>query len=94
MNKRIASNPAPCVDNIQTLVANKEIVCCYNQKDQFSGKAMQECSSKRDWHKWNGVMKEKASHILEDLGLWGKIHKGGISNQRSFPSGSQPLNEV
>lgn len=70
------------VDNIQTSVSNKEMVCCY-QKDQHGGRAIQECSSKRDQHKRNDVMKEKVSPISEDLGLPGKVHKRGISKQRS-----------
>jgi len=31
------------------------------------------------------------SPISEDLGLQGKLHKEGISNQRTFPSGGSAL---
>lgn len=40
------------------------------------------------------ITKKKCSPFSEDLGFQGKLHKEGISNQRSFQKGSQPLNEV
>lgn len=45
---------------------------------------------------WKAVTKKKGkcSPASENLGLQGKLHKGGISNQRSFCTGSQPLSEV
>lgn len=48
----------------------------------------------RDKWEQNGVTKERCSPTSEDLDSQGKLHQGGISNQRSFPRGSQPLNEV
>lgn len=46
--------------------------------------------------RWKGVTKEKGkcSSISEDLSWQRKLHQGGISNQRSFPRGSQPSNVV
>ena len=44
-----------------------------------------------------GAMKEgkKIAHLQQKIpGSQGKLHQGGISRKRSFPSGSQPFNEV
>ena len=45
------------------------------------------------WMQWRYKGKGKRSSISEHWGSQERLHKGGNSNQRSFPSGTQPLNE-